>query len=671
MSVASPIFCNSCGAANRSQALYCFACGQPLHGSLHPGQGGQGGNGWQTTLAPSHLLKQRYRIVQQVGKGGFGAVYKATDTQFGNRQVAIKEMSQGSQGSLTPQELVEATGSFKREAMLLAGLTHPNLPRIYEQFTDTGRWYLVMDFIEGETLEDRLGRLPGNRLPVEVALDIASQLCGVLDYLHLRQPPIIFRDLKPANVMLAAHGHVCLIDFGIARHFKPGQAKDTAALGSTGYAAPEQYGKAQTTPRTDIYALGATLHQLLSGRDPSDSPFQFAPLHLNSSPPLARLEQLVMKMVEMDAAKRPASAGVVRQELSAISTQILVGRTNPLAAGNQGYRLPQGKTAVKAPKAQKQQTLPPPMQHNTRFVCQGHSSRVTAVAWSPGGTHIASASYDKTVRIWDMAHGFSIITYKGHRDRVQAVTWSPDGRRVASAGDDCTAQVWDSATGSHLFTFRGHPLPINALSWSPDGKYLASASDDGTVQVWEATNGAVAFTHRGHRGRVLTVAWSPDGKRIASGGEDKTVQVWLPFKSKSGFFTMFLSNLRSEFTYRGHHAKVLALAWSPNGYRLASTSADKTLRLWDASSGKHYFIHRNNAALNGVCWSPDNRYVAACGNDKLAHIWDSASRREISLYRGHTGYVTALGWSPSTAGGTGGKLLATASVDHTVQVWER
>ncbi len=668
MSVASPIFCDSCGAANRAQAMYCFACGQPLsmHGNVHAAQGGHQG---QTTglLAPSHLLKQRYRIVQQVGKGGFGAVYKATDTQFGNRLVAIKEMSQGSQGSLSPQELAEATQSFKREAMLLAGLTHPNLPRIYEQFPDMGRWYLVMDYIEGETLEDRLGRLPGNRLPVEMALDIANQLCVVLDYLHMRQPPIIFRDLKPANVMLAAHGHVYLIDFGIARHFKPGQAKDTAALGSTGYAAPEQYGKAQTTPRADIYALGATLHQLLSGHDPSDTPFQFAPLHLNANPSIARLEQLVMKMVEMDAAKRPASAGVVRQELSAISTQLLIGRTNPLPP-NQGYQLPLGKAPAKAPRVQKVPKPPPPMQQNTRFVCQGHTSRVTAVAWSPGGTQIASASYDKTVRVWDTAHGFSTITYKGHRDRVQAVAWSPDGRRVASAGDDCTAQVWDAATGSHLFTFGGHPLPINALSWSPDGKYLASAGDDGTVQVWETINGAVAFTHRGHRGRVLTVAWSPDCRRVASGGEDKTAQVWLPFKSKSGFFTLFLSNLRSEFTYRGHSAKVLALAWSPNGYRLASVSADKTLRLWDASSGKPYFIHRNNATLNGVCWSPDNHYVAACGNDKLAHIWDSASRRNVSLYRNHTGYVTAISWSPSTAGG---RLLATASVDHTVQVWEK
>src|SRR5690242_15228885 len=241
--ISSPLYCDSCGAANRPQALYCFACGKSLHiqmGKKFPGSSSTG------LLIYNHVLKQRYRIINQVGKGGFGAVYKAADTQFGNRLVAIKEMSQS---SLNPQEIAEATSAFKREALLLAGLTHPNLPRIYEQFTDMGRWYLVMDFIEGETLEEHLSKLKDGKLPVEKVPEIGVQLCNVLEYLHMRQPPIIFRDLKPANVMLTVHGHAYLIDFGIARHFKPGQAKDTTALGSTGYAAPDQYGKAQTTRR--------------------------------------------------------------------------------------------------------------------------------------------------------------------------------------------------------------------------------------------------------------------------------------------------------------------------------------------------------------------------------------------------------------------------------------
>src|SRR5438876_12084422 len=115
---------------------------------------------------------------------------------------------------------------------------HPNLPRIYDSFTEDNRWYLVMDFIDGQTLDDYLEQVNGGKLSIEEVLEIGIQLCSVLDYLHTRHPPIIFRDLKPTNIMHTVRGQLYLIDFGIARHFKPGQAKDTIALGSPGYAAP-------------------------------------------------------------------------------------------------------------------------------------------------------------------------------------------------------------------------------------------------------------------------------------------------------------------------------------------------------------------------------------------------------------------------------------------------
>ena len=652
MAVSSPVFCDSCGAANRPQAIFCFACGQPLQTQGRKISGPTTG-----LLVYNHLLKQRYRIINQVGKGGFGAVYKAADLQFGNRLVAIKEMSQS---SLSTQELVEATEAFKREALLLASLTHPNLPRIYEQFTDMGRWYLVMDYIEGETLEEHLGKVNSGKLPVEKVLEISIQLCMVLEYLHMRQPPVIFRDLKPANVMLTAYGHIYLIDFGIARHFKPGQAKDTTALGSTGYAAPEQYGKAQTTPRADIYALGATLHQLLSGHDPSVTPFQFASLQLLGHPILARLERLIMEMVQVDHAKRPASMSAVKQELQSIATQQLASKTNPLHAGTPPGYQPPAKLQVPqrtiAPKPQPQRT--------TRYICSGHTSRVTAVAWSPRGTHIVSASYDKTVRVWDTSHGFSTIIYRGHWDRVQAAAWSPDGTRIASAGDDGTVQVWDATTGQHVLSYRGHSNAVTAVAWSPDGKRVASASEDKTVQVWDVANGGLAFIYRGHTNKVLAVAWSPDGRRVASGGEDKSVQVWSPVKDKSGFFGTLRLALGGPFAYKGHSGRVNGLTWSPNGQRIASVSYDRSMQVWDPITSKKFIIHRNvSAGMNAVAWSPDGRYLASGANDKMVQVWDAVTRNNIFSYRGHSGYVTAVAWSPDA------KLLASASVDHTMQVW--
>src|SRR6266704_1925567 len=229
---------------------------------------------------------------------------------------------------MSPQEIIEATENFKREALLLAGLTHPNLPSIYDHFSEAGRWYLVMDFIEGETLEERLNKEPEGRLSVEEAQRIGIQLCTVLGYLHGRQPPIIFRDLKPANIMMTPDGHLYLIDFGIARHFKPGQAKDTIAFGSPGYAAPEQYGKAQTTARSDIYSLGATLHNLLTGIDPSLSPFQFAPLQQQGRPIPPGLESLIMQMLEMNEGKRPESMIAIKQQLQSIDRQHPTGHIN-------------------------------------------------------------------------------------------------------------------------------------------------------------------------------------------------------------------------------------------------------------------------------------------------------------------------------------------------------
>src|SRR5438128_3640216 len=209
--------CAKCGTDNPAQAAFCFACGQ----SLQSAAGGLAISSSTGSLAQKHLLKERYRILEQVGKGGFGAVYKAADTLFGYRLVAVKEMSQS---HLSPQETAEAIEAFKCEAHMLAGLQHPNIPSIYDYFGEAGHWYLVMDFIEGETLEEHLRKSKGRYLPVEKVLDIGIQLCTVLGYLHTRQPSIIFRDLKPANILLTPHGQIYLIDFGIARHFKPGQS---------------------------------------------------------------------------------------------------------------------------------------------------------------------------------------------------------------------------------------------------------------------------------------------------------------------------------------------------------------------------------------------------------------------------------------------------------------
>jgi serine/threonine protein kinase len=305
----SSTVCDMCGAVNQINQTRCLACGQPLPTLPFA----------STVLLSSHkLLKQQYRILHVIGKGGMGTVYVGEDVRLGNRLVAIKEMSQV---GLSPAEKMEAANNFKHEAHLLAELQHPNLPSIYDHFEENQRWYLVMSFVKGQTLAHYL-EAQGGKLPPEEVLEIGMVLCNVLNYLHMHRPPIIFRDLKPSNIMRTPEGHIYLIDFGLARFFKPGQTKDTTNYGSFGYAAPEQYGKAQTTVRSDIYSFGATLYELLSGYELANTPFYLPPLRtlVPTIPP--QLATLTTRMLDLDEQKRPQSVESVKLELQLIANNL-------------------------------------------------------------------------------------------------------------------------------------------------------------------------------------------------------------------------------------------------------------------------------------------------------------------------------------------------------------
>ena len=315
------LFCAECGAANVSDAALCFACQQPLCGSppsppVQPVVQNATLAVPADCLSPGSLLAQRYRIISQVGQGGFGVVYKAKDRKSRNRLVAIKQIDRS---QLSPREIIEATDTYNREVTLLSKLRHKNLPCIYDHFADPQHWYVVMDYIRGETLEDYLARR--GRLSVRQVLKIGITLSTVLTYLHTRTPPIIFRDVKPANIMCTRRGHLYLIDFGIARRFTPGLKKDTGPLGSPGYAAPEQYGKAQTTVQTDIYGLGATLQTLLTGKEPLDRVGETQPLPHLKIPP--KLEALLDQMLEHDMHKRPLSMEEVKGQLQFVRARIM------------------------------------------------------------------------------------------------------------------------------------------------------------------------------------------------------------------------------------------------------------------------------------------------------------------------------------------------------------
>jgi serine/threonine protein kinase len=277
----------------------------------------------QPLFGPGSLLEQRYRILKKVGEGGYGMVYQALDEQQW-RTVAIKQISVG---GLSASAQSDATDAYLRETMLLPGLKHRSLPRVHHYFSDHTYRYVVMDYIEGQTLEELLQTQPEGRLSVSQTREIGRQLCDVLAYLHRQQPPIIFRDVKPANIMLTAAGDLYLIDFGTARRYW-GRRKDTVPLGSPGYAAPEQYGKAESTPLTDIYGLGATLQTLLTGKDPLD-------ILTDSWPPDVAvprdLQNLLEQMMERDPARRPDDMQMV--------SRVLGGQGRPVSRKTAGQKL--------------------------------------------------------------------------------------------------------------------------------------------------------------------------------------------------------------------------------------------------------------------------------------------------------------------------------------------
>lgn len=264
-------------------------------------------------LEPDAILQNRYRIAEQLGGGGMGDVYLAYDMRLADKQCAIKQLT--SNPDLSPEERAEDAELFRREAATLAHLNHPNLPDVYDYFEREDSFYLVMEYVEGETLAQRLDDAPEG-LPQEEVIPWALQLCDVLHYLHSQDPPVIFRDLKPANIMLMEDERIKLIDFGIVRLFDPTKGTDTLKMGTAGYAPPEQYaGQGQTTPRSDIYALGVTLHELLTGDDPTARPFVFTPPRKLRGGISPTLSNAIMRAVNVDPEERLPSAQAMKSVL--------------------------------------------------------------------------------------------------------------------------------------------------------------------------------------------------------------------------------------------------------------------------------------------------------------------------------------------------------------------
>jgi len=268
-------------------------------------------------LAPGTLLKGRYRVTRLIAGGGMAWVYEVVELRADGTSPrwALKELRADLEST---DELREARALFEQEANILVRLSHPNLPRVVAFFEEDGRSYLVMEYVQGESLQVRLERANSPLIEAEV-VDWGIQICDVLEYLHRRPVPVIFRDLKPSNIMVTPRGDVKLVDFGIARTYKVGQRRDTVTMGSENYAAPEQWGDAQTDARSDIYGLGATMYHLLTNVPPLPAlvPSPRAPLREQNPAVSAATAEIVERAMARDRASRYDSAAQMQQALLA------------------------------------------------------------------------------------------------------------------------------------------------------------------------------------------------------------------------------------------------------------------------------------------------------------------------------------------------------------------
>ena len=652
--VSSSFYCKACGAANPVQASHCYACQQPLSNATT-------GNGARTNpltglLLPDVILYQRYRIREVLSTGDVSTVYKAEDIQLGNRLLALKEIGKNNQST---QEALEAIEESKREMLSLAALVHPNVPRIYDYFVENHRWYFVMDLLDGETLAAYLERTPYRSLPAEEVIDIGLQLATMLDYLHIRQSPLGFKDLTLDTLWRTPDGKLYLLDTGTI--------PPAAIMPESLY----------------ISSLGKVLRQLQTGKRAARSRLRIAlPSRVRKQPrQSAPLDLLLRTMAHRDATKRPSSMGMVRQELQHLATQQMLAtsrkrrifsrRTFLILGGLTGLAglgvVSSWMTDQWAFQAQRQVPHPvfSPNIGGTIYTYNAEDE-VDAVAWSPDGTRLVVGKFwSNQVQAWDANTGQHVVNYSapGLQGRVFPVIWLPNGETLAAGGDHGSVWVWDAASGGIVTTYSRHNGGVIALANSPNGKYIVSGGYDYTVQIWEVITGRTIVTYRGHRGGIGAVAWSPDGRYIASASFDKTVQIW---EAATG---------RTVFTYRGYTSDVYAVAWSPDGQHIASGGKDLTVQVWPvtffAGDGQQQSIavityRGHTAAVQTVAWSPDNRTIASAAEN--VQLWNGLTGRHIFTYTGNdisaVKQVIGLAWSPN------GRYIASGGMEGTVQVWK-
>jgi WD40 repeat protein len=617
-------------------------------------------------------------LLRLLGRGGMGVVYLAEQPSL-RRNVAVKMI-----GRLEGQEVARAR--FRREAEAIARLQHPNVLSIFEVGEHDGRPYLVLEYLDGGSLADRID---AGRVAPARAAGLVAVLARAIHHAH--KQGVVHRDLKPGNVLFTRDGTPKIADFGLARALDS-QVRLTHSeqiVGTPAYMAPEQAGKdhAAVGPAADVHALGVVLYELLTGRLPFQgaTPLDVALAVQSTDPPPPRrldpsvprdLETICLKCLRKEPARRYASAEMLADDLERYLQHRPI-HARPVPAWEKALLwvrrhpawpalLLTGLLAVAATAGWLLTRRPPPPADPPapaqQFPEYAHLIAQAENAWRDGRLDEAERLLDgcaPELRDWEWHHlrrrcRPSDRVLAGHEGAVTSLAWRPDGTLLASASEDRTIRLWDCRTWTAVRTLEAQSA-VRCLAYHPGGKALVSGGADGAVTLWDAETGLARALGR-HEGEVSSVACAPDGRRLASAGPDGVVRVW---DAASGAMEVSLG-LKPGGGAAG-------VAFGEGGRLLAAAQGGKEI-VWDVETRKAVFASQEMSATTGaVAFSPHSPRPEgarlAVGQDRAVLLRDGKTWAPVGSIPGHHRTVSQAAFSPD------GEVLATAGLDRAVRLW--